>query len=297
VTSHLDSKPAPVAAQAPAADEVLVEATVLETTVVDSTVIEATVLEVTAPEQADQALASPAASAAVETTVVVDGSALGSTVPDDSALDEIWPEGIAASGLVQLARAQWPGSRGDELPPVAGFVTSAFSPLVAAVADLCLLDYFGSPTASDTRGERTGIVLASSTGDLATSAAIAAAVQAGRRVPPLLFYQSNHNAVAGYVAARWGLRGPVVCTMPGGAAAADDEASPLSTALAEALASAALLIEDGDADAALVIAANAYADGGIDGTAVLIGPASWPTAAASPASVPAFPQSSQSSVH
>lgn len=176
------------------------------------------------------------------------------------------------NGLVELARAQWPGTRGEELPPVAGFVTSAFSPLVAAVADLCLLDYFGAPPASDDAGARTGIVLASSTGDLATSAAVAAAVQAGKRVPPLLFYQSNHNAVAGYVAARWGLRGPVVCTMPGAATASGEEASPLALALAEAVASASLLIEDGDADAALVIAANAYADGGIEGTALLIGP-------------------------
>ncbi len=204
------------------------------------------------------------------------------------------------NGLIQLARAQWPGTRGEELPPVAGFVTSAFSPLVAAVADLCLLDYFGAPPASDERGERTGIVLASSTGDLATSAAVAAAVQAGKRVPPLLFYQSNHNAVAGYVAARWGLRGPVVCTMPGASA------NGLRTALAEAAASATLLIEDGDADAALVIAANAFTDGAIEGTAVLIGPASWPAAAAAPADVQAGlpagepappPQPTRTSVH
>jgi|GEM_PF-1041525 3-oxoacyl-(acyl-carrier-protein) synthase len=206
----------------------------------------------------------------------------GAAIQDPGGLAGIWPDGSAPAGLAQLARAQWPGTRGDELPPVAGFVTSAFSPLVAAVADLCLLDYFGAPPAGQAQGERTAIVLASSTGDLGTSAAVAAAVQAGKRVPPLLFYQSNHNAVAGYIAARWGLYGPVVCTMPGSAAGAGRSATALSLAMSEAAASAALLIEDGDADAALVIAANAYLDGGAEGTAMLIGPASWPLAASRP---------------
>ncbi|HUC56731.1 MAG TPA: beta-ketoacyl synthase N-terminal-like domain-containing protein [Streptosporangiaceae bacterium] len=161
-------------------------------------------------------------------------------------------------GLVELATARWDGS---EPPPVAGFVTSAFSPLAAAVAEACLTSYFGPAPAESTRGERTGIVLVSTTGDLATNVAVASAVQAGKRVPPLLFYQSNHNAVAGYIAARWGLAGPVVCTMPGG----DAEAEQVTT----------LLIEDGDADAALVIAVNTYLDGAKEGTASLIGPATW----------------------
>lgn len=179
-----------------------------------------------------------------------------------------------ATSLVELASANWPGTRGDELPPVAGFVTSAFSPLVAAVADLCLLRFFPAPPAPSVYGDRTAIVLASSTGDIATAAAVAEAVQAGTRVPPLLFYQSNHNAVAGHVAARWGLYGPVVCTMPG---AAEDPGCPrpLTAAITEARACADLLIEDGAADAAMVIAANAHADGAVEGTAMLIGPASW----------------------
>jgi hypothetical protein len=179
-----------------------------------------------------------------------------------------------AASRVKLATASWPGTRGDELPAVAGFVTSAFSPLVAAVADLCLLGFFTAPPAPAVYGERTAIVLASSTGDIATAAAVAQAVQAGTRVPPLLFYQSNHNSVAGYVAARWGLYGPVVCTMPGAAGGLGRQAA-LSTAIAEAQGCADLLVEDGDADAALVIAANAYLDGAVEGTAVLIGPASW----------------------
>jgi 3-oxoacyl-(acyl-carrier-protein) synthase len=182
---------------------------------------------------------------------------------------------------VVLARAQWPADDADtELPGVAGFIESAFSPLVAAVAERCLSSFFGGPPAGLARGERTAIAIATSTGDLATAAAVATAVQAGRRVPPLLFYQSNLNAVAGYVAARWGLAGPVVCTMPGSAcqpsATSEGQAEDLtSRALAEAHATAALLIEDGDADAALVIAANAYLGGAAFGTAELVGPSWW----------------------
>jgi 3-oxoacyl-(acyl-carrier-protein) synthase len=189
------------------------------------------------------------------------------------------PGGVLPYGLTELAKAEWDGS---EPPPVAGFVTSAFSPLVAAVAEACLTSYFQAPPSDDAKGERTGIVLVSTTGDLATHAAVASAVQAGRRVPPLLFYQSNHNAVAGYVAARWGLSGPVVCTMPGSTSSggassgcASAAGTPLARAQDEAVRSAALLIEDGDADAALAIAVNAYLDGTVEGTASLIGPASW----------------------
>lgn len=189
--------------------------------------------------------------------------------------------------MVVLARAQWPDDTDAELPTVAGFIESSFSPLVAAVAERCLSSYFGDPPAPSTLGERTAIALATSTGDLATAAAVASAVQAGRRVPPLLFYQSNPNAVAGYVAARWGLAGPVVCTMPGSAApggappgiAADvSEGDLTARALAEAHASAALLIEDGAADAALVIGANAYLSGAAFGTAELVGPSWWSSA-------------------
>ncbi|HVB42164.1 MAG TPA: beta-ketoacyl synthase chain length factor [Streptosporangiaceae bacterium] len=173
-----------------------------------------------------------------------------------------------AAVLTVLASGQWPGGPDDELPAVAGFVVSEFSPLAAALADLCLLGYFGSPPADPGRGERTAIVLASSTGDVGTAAAVARAVQDGRRVPPLLFYQSNPNAVAGYIAARWGLAGPVVCTMPTG--------DPLT----DALASASLLITDGDADAALVVVADAGLAGPAEGTALLVGPVSWPSARA-----------------
>ena len=177
-----------------------------------------------------------------------------------------WAGLRADGGPVILASASWPLSPADQLPAIPGFVTSSFSPLVAELADRCLQSYFGARPASQALGGRTAVLLASTSGDIATAAAVAAAVEAGRRVPPLLFFQSNPNAVAGYVAARWGLAGPVVCTMP----AADT--------LADAHRSALLLLADGDADAVLLIVAEQVqaGDGGDHGLAQLIGPSSWP---------------------
>jgi hypothetical protein len=168
-----------------------------------------------------------------------------------------------------LARARWPARQQDILPAIPGFIVSSFSPLVAELADRCLHGYFGARPADPARGAHIGVLVASVTGDLATAAAVAAAVDAGRRVPPLLFYQSNPNAVVGHLSARWGLGGPVVCTSPAG--------DPLT----DALRCAVLLIEDGDAAAVLVIAAEQGRPGagGDHGTAMLVGPGSWPPAA------------------
>jgi len=173
---------------------------------------------------------------------------------------------VGPAGLAVLASARWPANCRDEPPAIAGFVNSSFSPLAAALADLCLRSYFGPPPADPARGDQIAIVLASTTGDIATAAAIASAVDEGRRVPPLLFFQSNHNAVAGYIAARWGLAGPVVCTIPAGDAPTD------------AITSATLLIEDAAALAALVIVADSSRPGEAEGTALLLGPESWPPA-------------------
>jgi beta-ketoacyl synthase-like protein len=162
-----------------------------------------------------------------------------------------------------LAEVRWPADIGDSLPALPGFILSSFSPLVAELAERCLRRYFGAKPADVERARRTGIVVASATGDIATATAVARAVEAGRRVPPLLFYQSNPNAVAGYVAARWHLTGPVVCTVPA------------SRGLADALDSACLVIEDGDADAVLVIVADTRPPADDAGTALLVGPPSW----------------------
>jgi hypothetical protein len=80
--------------------------------------------------------------------------------------------------------------------------------------------------------------------------------------------------------------------MPGSAAGPGRSATRLAQAMAQGVAGATLLIEDGDADAALVIAADAYLDGAVDGAAMLIGPACWPPAVARPAAaaMPALAQ-------
>jgi hypothetical protein len=173
----------------------------------------------------------------------------------------------AASSSAILAEARWPRAPGDTVKPIPGFIASSFSPLVAEVAQRCLRGYFGTPPADQARGERTGVLLASASGDLGTAVENARAVDEGRRVPPLLFFQSNPNAVVGYLTARWGLSGPVVCTIPSG------------EALADARECAALMIADGDADAVLVIVADQArpGSGGHDhAVALLIGPRSWP---------------------
>ena len=160
-----------------------------------------------------------------------------------------------APGLRVLSHARWPETDDDTFPQIAGFIVSSFNPLVAEVADRCLRRRPGSPPAAadessgtDAPPNRTALLLASGGGDRATARAIAEAVAAGRRVPPLLFFQSNPNAVLGHIAARWRLAGPVVSISP-----LRDGAPGVP---AEALAEADLLLRDGDADQVLVIAAE-----------------------------------------
>jgi hypothetical protein len=191
--------------------------------------------------------------------------------------------GLEHAELTVLARSQWPAPSPEPAPPelapaeppgIPGFIISSFSPLAAELARRCLRQHFGDSPADAERGGRTAIVLASTTGDIATAAAIASAVDQGRAVPPLLFYQSNPNAVAGHIAARWGLAGPVVCTIPAGVGPSALSDAP-ADALADALDSAALLIEGAEADAALVVLADQGGPDGDRGVAMLVGPAQW----------------------
>lgn len=129
-----------------------------------------------------------------------------------------------------------------EAKPLPGFVMSSFSPLVAAAADECLAVRHGNPPAADDLGERTAIVLVSGSGDAELTRHVAHAVDDGARIGPLLFFQAVPNSVAGHVAARWGLRGPVVCLCP-----------TTTDPKAEGLAYARLLIDDGDADEVMVV--------------------------------------------
>jgi len=127
--------------------------------------------------------------------------------------------------LVVLAEASWPA--GDVPPAIPGFVLSDFNPLAAAVAERCL----GQLTE---RTSQTGIVLVSD-GDGVSAAHVREKVAAGNRIGPLFFFQSVPNSIAGWIAAKWNLRGPVVCVTEGG------------------LDEAALLIGDGDAEQVLIV--------------------------------------------
>jgi len=146
-----------------------------------------------------------------------------------------------------LARAHWPESADDGLPPLAGFTASTFNPLVAEAAERCLRAHYGP--APGPGPSRTALLLTSGSGDRATAAAIDAAAASPQRVPPLLFFQSNPNAVLGHLAARWQLTGPVLATSPTTPAAPGEVP-------ADALELAELLLADGDADQVLLIAAE-----------------------------------------
>jgi 3-oxoacyl-(acyl-carrier-protein) synthase len=146
--------------------------------------------------------------------------------------------------LTVLSQALSPVPGEAEPGPLPGFVGSSFSPLVAGVADRCLAGYFGAPPVDPARGERFGLVLATVRGDVQVARMIAGTVDAGRRMSPLLLFQSVANGVLGHVAATWRLGGPVVCSSPVGEPAAD------------AMDQAADLIDSGDADLVLVLTAE-----------------------------------------
>ncbi|SBT42206.1 beta-ketoacyl synthase chain length factor [Micromonospora auratinigra] len=158
-----------------------------------------------------------------------------------------------------LARGRWPED-GDvgAAPGVPGFVHSDFAPTVVAVAERCLRRAYGTEPLP--AGNRTAVLLVSASGDRTGAAQVRATVAAGGRVGPLFFYQSVPNSVAGHVAARWGLDGPVVCL------------SPTGDPWADGTAEAELLRYDGDADQALLILIEQASDGTpTEAVAVLLG--------------------------
>jgi hypothetical protein len=158
----------------------------------------------------------------------------------------------AAAGLTVTSSASWPETDADaDVTPLAGFIESTFSPLLAEVAVRALRRRDQPPPA----GQVTAVVMVTTLGDVTTATRTAAAVDAGRRASPLLFFQSVPNAVAGYLAARWQLTGPVVCVSGTNAG----------------VAAAALLIEDADADEALVVRVDlAVTDGDRDRAAAIL---------------------------
>jgi hypothetical protein len=157
----------------------------------------------------------------------------------------------AAAGLTVPVAAAWPESDDDrEIRPLAGFIVSTFSPLLAEVAERALRRRGERPP-----GHVTALVIVTALGDVTSAAQVAQTVDAGGRVGPLLFFQAVPNAVAGYLAARWDITGPVVCV--------GDIAAGLDVAR--------LLIDDADADEALVVWVDvAVTDEGRDqGAAIL----------------------------
>ena len=153
------------------------------------------------------------------------------TVPAPVASLDALTSAVVAAGLTVTASASWPESDSDgEVPPLAGFIDSAFSPLVAEVAARILR--------GRADGDRvTAVVVVTALGDVTSATRVATVVDAGRRVPPLQFFQSVPNSVVGHLAARWHLTGPVACV----------------TGTPAGLDMAAQLIEDADADEALVV--------------------------------------------
>lgn len=173
-----------------------------------------------------------------------------------------------AAGLAVSASASVPETDYDaEVPPLAGFIDSPFSPLIAEVAGRAVSRRDqGCPRDQTAPHEVViAIVLVTARGDVASAAQVAARVDAGRRVSPLHFFQSVPNAVAGYLAARWQLTGPIVCV----------------SGVTAAMDAAALLIEDADADEALIVSVDLGLTGGAGDRAaavVVTGPTRQPEA-------------------
>jgi hypothetical protein len=173
-----------------------------------------------------------------------------STAHESTGLGQL-REAARSVGLTVRAHAHWPETDADERPtPVAGFIESSFNPLVAEVAGRAL-ERRPQPLAE---GCVTAVVLATTLGDVTSALRVAEAVDGARRVAPLLFFQSVPNAVAGHIAARWRLTGPVVCV----------------GAIGTALDVAADLIDDADADEALIVYVDVAASSGRDRAAAVL---------------------------
>jgi hypothetical protein len=164
----------------------------------------------------------------------------------------------AAVGLAIRAEASWPESAHDHTAPsLPGFIVSTFSPIAAETATRCLGRRAAAVSLADPETSEapvTAVVVITARGDRESAGHVARTVAAGGLLGPLLFFQSVPNAVAGHIAARWKLTGPVVCL-----------ADPAS-----ALEAAALLIEDGDADEALLVRVEQGAGGHDQAHAVLL---------------------------
>jgi hypothetical protein len=177
----------------------------------------------------------------------------GRAVP--AAMSAVTGPEAAAAGLAVRAEGRWPESELDDAAPaVPGFIVSSFSPIAAETAARCLGRRPATSVTAATAGSLTAVLIATARGDRESAAHVARTVADGGLLGPLLFFQSVPNAVAGHIAARWQLTGPVVCL-----------ADPAS-----ALEAAALLIEDGDADEVLLLRVEQSPGGHDQAHAVLL---------------------------
>ncbi len=158
----------------------------------------------------------------------------------------------AASPPLVLSEYRWPAGQEEQPPALPGYVLSSFSPLVAAAADGCLSEHYAQPSATAASRQRTAVLVVSRGNDVVSAEHVHDKVARGRRVGPLFFFQAAPNSVVGQVTAHWGLGGPVVCI------------SPVGDPLADGMAEAALLLEDGDADEVLLILVEQAGEGGPD---------------------------------
>jgi hypothetical protein len=173
-------------------------------------------------------------------------TAPGSTTDNGMTASSTAPGGgVTATGrLTVLSEYRWPEEPARELPVLPGYVLSSFSPLVAQAAEGCLGAYYADPSAAAASRERTAVLLLTTGNDVVSADHVRDKVASGRRVGPLFFFQIAPNSVVGQLTARWGLGGPVVSV------------SPTGDPLADGMAEAELLLDDGDADEVLLILAE-----------------------------------------
>ncbi|GAA1970707.1 beta-ketoacyl synthase chain length factor [Kitasatospora viridis] len=176
-------------------------------------------------------------------------------------MTERWRKEFERSGFTVLASAEH-DPQGGRPAPVPGFVASDFPGLVAGVADRCLGRRHAAAPLAPEAGERTALLLVSPGGDQETARTIADLVDAGKRVSPLLFFQSVPNSIGGKVTSRWGITGPLVCI------------SPVDDPVDDASAQAELMLATGEVDEVLVVLAELAGPGAESdqAVAVLLGP-------------------------
>jgi len=120
-----------------------------------------------------------------------------------SACAAIGPWGTGVPGFVRFLQ-DWRRMPPIALPAVPGFIGSGFNPLVyGGLTELARVGGLATPT-------RCALVVGSGIGDSWTADTTTRGVIDGRRLEPLLFYQSVPVSILGFAAQEFGILGPVV---------------------------------------------------------------------------------------